>query len=52
MRCAILKLVSEGLVEEWRLLSLAIQDTTARSASDHPPPDRLENEGADVDTDL
>ena len=38
MRCAILKLASERLTGEQRLLSLAIQQTTDWRASDQPPP--------------
>ena len=38
MRCAILKLASEPLTGLDRLPSLAIQETTDRRLSDHPPP--------------
>ena len=38
MRCAILKLASEPPIGLVRLLSLAMQETTDRRLSDHPPP--------------
>ena len=48
MRCAILKLASEPSVGPDRLVSLAINATTERRASEHPPPTASRTSGQKV----